>query len=330
MDTATEFLFGKSINSLRPDATAESKQFSWAFDYALGCIAQKIRFGKFNWVYHGRKYTEACKYIHDHVRPIIRHAVEYRQAKNYVDNDAHMMTNYKKGARAGNPEKTALLYSPYLKESKDGDLDEIAKENDQEERYVFLYELAKHTASEQELRDQVINTLIAGRDTTASLMSSTLFVLSRRPDIWAKLRDEFAFLSGQPPTFEQIKELKYLRFVLNETLRLYPVVPIEAKFANKDTFLPRGGGADGQSPIFVQKGQMIIWVLYSMHRRTDLWGADAAEFRPERWEGLLPGFNFLPFNGGPRICPGKSVFFFAPQNFDVYPHCFPLHSGPSL
>jgi hypothetical protein len=311
MDTATEFLFGKSINSLRPDATAESKQFSWAFDYALGCIAQKMRFGKFHWLYHGRRYTEACKYIHDHVRPIIRHAVEYRQAKKYVDNDALMMKNYRKGARAVNPEKTALSYSPSLEESKDGNLNGIAKENDQEERYVFLYELAKQTASEQELRDQVINTLIAGRDTTASLMSSTLFILSRRPDIWAKLRAEFAFLSGNPPTFEQIKELKYLRFVLNETLRLFPVVPIEAKFANKDTLLPRGGGVDGQNPVFVQKGQMIVWILYSMHRRTDLWGSDAAEFKPERWEGLLPGFNFLPFNGGPRICPGKSVFFTA-------------------
>lgn len=45
-----------------------------------------------------------------------------------------------------------------------------------------------------------------------------------------------------------------------------------------------------------------------MHRRTDVYGADAEEFRPERWapeEGLRPGWAYLPFNGGPRICVGQ-------------------------
>ena len=242
------------------------------------------------------------------MRPIIHNAVEYRKSKNIIGNEAILgkakgveaSAQARKVLRAADAEKAALL--------KDVDVDEAATENDDQERYVFLYELAKHSGNEKELRDQVINTLIAGRDTTASLMSSTLFQLSRRPDVWAKLQAEVATLNGKPPTFDQIKDLKYLRNILNEALRLYPVVPINAKFANKDTWLPRGGGKDGKSPIFVQKGQMVIWVLYSMHRRADLWGKDSEEFRPERWEGLLPGFNFLPFNGGPRICPGKSVF----------------------
>lgn len=45
-----------------------------------------------------------------------------------------------------------------------------------------------------------------------------------------------------------------------------------------------------------------------MHRRKDIYGADAEEFRPERWvpeEGLRPGWGYLPFNGGPRICVGQ-------------------------
>ena len=266
------------------------------------------------------------------MRPIIHNAVEYRKSKNITGNEA--ILGKSKGAEASilarkvlrdaDSEKTALL--------KAGDAEEEAAQNDQDERYVFLYELAKHSGNETELRDQVINTLIAGRDTTASLMSSTMFVLSRRPDIWSKLQAEVATLNGKPPTFDQIKDLKYLRNILHEALRLYPVVPINAKFANKDTWLPRGGGADGKSPIFVQKGQMVIWVLYSMHRRKDFWGQDAEDFRPERWEGLLPGFHFLPFNGGPRICPGKStISFFAPQKIDVYICCsiflffFPVH-----
>lgn len=42
-----------------------------------------------------------------------------------------------------------------------------------------------------------------------------------------------------------------------------------------------------------------------MHYRTSLWGEDASNFRPERWEGRRPGWDYLPFNGGPRICIGQ-------------------------
>ena len=42
-----------------------------------------------------------------------------------------------------------------------------------------------------------------------------------------------------------------------------------------------------------------------IHRDKTLWGADANEFRPERWEGRRHGWEFLPFNGGPRICLGQ-------------------------
>jgi len=42
-----------------------------------------------------------------------------------------------------------------------------------------------------------------------------------------------------------------------------------------------------------------------MHRRRDIWGQDAAKFRPERWDGRRPGWEYLPFNGGPRICIGQ-------------------------
>ena len=75
-----------------------------------------------------------------------------------------------------------------------------------------------------------------------------------------------------------------------------------------DTVLPRGGGPDGTSPCLVKKGQVVIWHVYGMHRRTDLFGLDAAEFKPERWlgdKGLRPGWEYLPFNGGPRICLGQ-------------------------
>ena len=69
--------------------------------------------------------------------------------------------------------------------------------------------------------------------------------------------------------------------------------------------LPLGGGSDGKSPVHVEKGTLVLYNIYVMHRRKDLYGPDAEEFRPERWETLRPGWEYLPFNGGPRICPGQ-------------------------
>jgi cytochrome P450 len=64
-----------------------------------------------------------------------------------------------------------------------------------------------------------------------------------------------------------------------------------------DTVLPRGGGPDGKSPIFIPKKMMVMWSAYSMHRSEDFYGEDAEEFKPERWEKLRPGWEYLPFNG---------------------------------
>lgn len=75
--------------------------------------------------------------------------------------------------------------------------------------------------------------------------------------------------------------------------------------ANKDTFLPVGGGPEGKDPVFVPKGQEVMYSVYTMHRRQDIFGADADEYRPERWEKLKPGWAYIPFNGGPRICIGQ-------------------------
>ena len=88
-------------------------------------------------------------------------------------------------------------------------------------------------------------------------------------------------------------------------LRLYPSVPSNYRIANKNTVLPTGGGPDGSSPVFIPKDSMVMYSVFAMHRRKDLYGEDAEEFRPERWESLRVGWEYLPFNGGPRICLGQ-------------------------
>ncbi|EEP76785.1 hypothetical protein UREG_01634 [Uncinocarpus reesii 1704] len=174
-------------------------------------------------------------------------------------------------------------------------------------RYIFLDELVKKTNDPIELRSEALNILLAGRDTTASLLACLWNVLSKRPDVWSKLRAEVDSLGGKKPSFEELKDMKYLRYCINEALRLYPVVPSNGRVAIRDTFLPVGGGKDRKSPIFLKKGTLVSYSVFSMHRREDIYGPDAAEYKPERWEKLRPGWEFLPFNGGPRICLGQQL-----------------------
>lgn len=179
-------------------------------------------------------------------------------------------------------------------------------------RHVLLYDLISQTSDKLVIRSELLSVLFAGRDTTAGFLSNIWFELSKRPDVWAELRKEVDDLRGDHPTYEQLKDMKYLRAVLNESLRLYPIVPINGRFPLEDTVLPVGGGEDEKSPIFVPKGHFVIWNMWVMHRRKDLFGEDAEEFKPERWldrdgkTGLRTGWEYLPFHGGPRICLGRT------------------------
>jgi cytochrome P450 len=83
--------------------------------------------------------------------------------------------------------------------------------------YVFLNALAKQTLDKTELTDQLLNILLAGRDSTTSLLSITFFMLARHPDIWNKLLAEVQTLEGRKPSFEELNSMTYLTWVLNES-----------------------------------------------------------------------------------------------------------------
>lgn len=61
-------------------------------------------------------------------------------------------------------------------------------------------------------------------------------------------------------------------------------MPVNTRTAYQTTILPVGGGSDGQSPVLVRRGENVAYCIYAMHRRKDLYGHDAEDFRPERWE----------------------------------------------
>ena len=95
---------------------------------------------------------------------------------------------------------------------------------------------------------------------------------------------------------------------MNETLRLYPAVPLNMRLALEDTTLPHGGGPDGLSPVGILKDTPIGYSTFIMQRRADLYppGSKPLEFIPERWFEWQPKpWHYVPFNGGPRICIGQ-------------------------
>ncbi|KAK7046747.1 cytochrome P450 [Favolaschia claudopus] len=181
---------------------------------------------------------------------------------------------------------------------------------------TLLEHLVEYTDDVKTLRDELLNISVAGRDTVTCLTTFAVYMLAEHPDVLAKLRQEIHERLGEKgkPTVEDMKEMKYLRAVLNETLRLYPPVPINIRTSIQGVVWP--AAKPGDKPFYIPPNTLMPYAPIVLHRRKDLWGPDALEFDPERFiderlhKYLVPNpFIFLPFNGGPRICLGQQVSF---------------------
>lgn len=167
--------------------------------------------------------------------------------------------------------------------------EELTEKTNHDSGYTFLHAIAGYTRDRQMLRDQLVSVLLAGRDTTACTLTWLIYHLSLSPSIFAKLRQEIIETVGldDKPTYQHLKDMKYLQHVVNETLRLYPIVPYNVRVALKDTTLPTGGGPKGDQPIGVLAGTPIGYSTLVMQRRADLYPgsetgfADPAHFVPE-------------------------------------------------
>ena len=176
LDSATEFLFGESVDVLRSPAGSEQQLFGQAFDYAQMELPSRSRLGPFLWLYRNKEFDVACKRVHSFVDQFVLKALEYRRSN-----------------RAGKKDQ-----------EKEGG------------KYIFANELALATDDPMQIRAELLNILLAGRDTTAGLLSNTFWVLAHRPDVWAKLKSEIDQLDGERPDYETLRNMKYLKFVLNE------------------------------------------------------------------------------------------------------------------
>lgn len=272
MDVSTEFLFGESVNS------------------------QSAALEKGESAREGETFADAMNYAQEYISLRVRlgmllyitPSARFKRACATVQTFADRFV------------QIALERDPQ-KEREDG-------------KYVLLDALVAETRDPVELRDQVLQTLLAGRDTTSAALSWAILMLARDAEQYAKLREEVLSHFGtveQPRGeigFATLKACKGLTYVLYETLRLFPLIPINGRMVRRDTTLPTGGGVDGQQPVALRRGEQVGYSAYVMHRRRDIWGEDAGVWRPERWVGRKLGWEFIGFSGGPRVCLGREFF----------------------
>ncbi|MDJ0393360.1 cytochrome P450 [Rhodococcus sp. G-MC3] len=155
--------------------------------------------------------------------------------------------------------------------------------------------------SEVNIRQQILTFLIAGHETTSGALSFALYYLAQNPEVLAAARAEVDEVWGsQPPTFEQVPKLRYVRRVLDETLRLWPTAPAFAREAREDT---RIGGSHE-----MKKGDWAFVLIPGLHR-DPVWGDNPDAFDPDRFLSAnvraRPGHVYKPWGTGERACIGR-------------------------
>jgi cytochrome P450 len=157
--------------------------------------------------------------------------------------------------------------------------------------------------------DELLTFMFAGHDTTASTLSWLIYELARNPDIQAKVQKEvdatLVKLDGRQLEYRDITKMRYTTKVINETLRLWPVVPQGPR--REMMFDDTIKGPDGK-PVTVKKGTIVHVPHWLLHRNKKLWGDDVLEFKPDRMgdKDFNKNRAFMPFTRPPRDCIGRN------------------------
>ena len=152
-----------------------------------------------------------------------------------------------------------------------------------------------------QLRDEAMTIFLAGHETTANALAWTWYLLSRHPEVEARMHAELdSALAARLPAIEDLPGLRYTEMVLAESMRLYPPAWIVGRRALAD--YPVAGYT-------VRARSLVLMSQWVMHRDPRYF-PDPLRFDPQRWtpeaQAARPKFSYFPFGGGPRVCIGES------------------------
>jgi cytochrome P450 len=196
---------------------------------------------------------------------------------------------------------SAMIYSPII-------MDDIRKKNNEKEDEkpkTFIRALmdSRNNFTDSEISDEINTLIIAAQDTSGVASSSALLLLAMHKDIQDKLVDELRQVLGTSTDdldIEKLNELPYLEMVINEAMRLIPVVPIVMRINEHEITSSDGYVIPAKSKLYIP--------IFHIHQEKAFWGDDADVFKPERFEkenikNIHP-YAFIPFAKGPRMCIG--------------------------
>ncbi|RYP18748.1 hypothetical protein DL765_003770 [Monosporascus sp. GIB2] len=160
--------------------------------------------------------------------------------------------------------------------------------------------------TEREIVGDLLQLMAAGHDTSANILSWSVYVMATKQDIQDKLREEMLRELGEAPepTYDQIEALPYLDNFTRETLRVYASATTTHRQAVVDETI---------CGIFIPKGTTFDVVPHVTLMNPLIWGDDVDEFDPTRWDRLSEEarspYAFSTFSNGPRVCLGRSFAF---------------------
>jgi cytochrome P450 len=164
----------------------------------------------------------------------------------------------------------------------------------------LLSRMLKLNLKENEIRDEVMTLLLAGHETTANALSWSLYLLGRHPEVQGRLREELrAGISGDIPTFAEVGNLKYCRWVFEEGMRLFPPAALVGR---------TGIDADEVGGYPLKPGAQMQLCQWVVHRHPAFWDRPN-EFMPERFANSADRhpYAYFPFAAGPRNCVGSNL-----------------------
>jgi cytochrome P450 len=151
---------------------------------------------------------------------------------------------------------------------------------------------------DHQLRDEVATLLTAGHETTTLALGWTLFLLAQHPGVRERIDDEIKFLDRRAPAYEDLSRLRYMRSVVEETMRLYPPVWVISRTAIGDDVI---GGFS------IPAGSEVLIFPYITQRHPKWW-SEPDRFIPERFSAENAARRvrgaYIPFGAGPRTCIG--------------------------
>lgn len=168
-----------------------------------------------------------------------------------------------------------------------------------------LYQLMKSHSNSKDrssglkiLFEETATIFLAGHETTAIILTWAWYLIANAPWIQKELHIEIdQTADGRPLAFADIPKLRWARAIIEETMRLYPPIPLYSRQPSIDTEI---------LDIPLKKGALVLVVPWLLHRARDLWD-EPDLFRPERFlSARPPAFSYIPFSVGPRVCSGVS------------------------